>query len=96
VRICRYLTISLKDRNESSDPAKLLTHHSWQGALRDNDVTIYGGERAAHALGLPPAPEVKFEYGSKALTLELVASLEEAVNHIHRYGSSHTETIVTG
>jgi len=67
-----------------------------KGALRDSDVTIYGGERAAHALGLPPAPETKFEYGLKALTLEIVSGLEEAIDHIHAYGSSHTESIVTG
>jgi delta-1-pyrroline-5-carboxylate synthetase len=30
-----------------------------------------------------------------ACTVELVAGLEEAVEHIHKYGSSHTEVIVT-
>ena len=67
-----------------------------QGALRDSGVTIYGGERAAHALGLPAAPAAKHEYGEKALTLELVPDMEAAVEHIHRFGSGHTEAICTG
>ena len=67
-----------------------------QRALRDQDIVVYGGDRAAHALGLTPAPAPKKEYGSKELTLELVASLDEAVQHIHSFGSGHTEAIVTG
>ena len=67
-----------------------------QGALRDHGVTIHGGERAAHSLGLQPAVSPKHEYGAKELTLELVADMDEAIDHIHRFGSSHTEAIVTG
>ena len=67
-----------------------------QKALREQEVMIYGGERAAQALGLGPAPGPSTEYGSRELTLEIVASLEEAVDHIHAFGSSHTEAIVTG
>lgn len=47
-------------------------------------------------LGLPAAPSPKHEYGTTALTVELVDSLEEAIDHIHKNGSSHTESIVTG
>lgn len=67
-----------------------------QRALREEQIVMYGGERAAHALGLAPASAPKKEYGSKELTLELVASMDEAVEHIHAFGSSHTEAIVTG
>ncbi|MCW8131553.1 MAG: glutamate-5-semialdehyde dehydrogenase [Planctomycetota bacterium] len=35
------------------------------------------------------------EYLDKILSLKLVGSLEEAVDHIETYGSRHTETIVT-
>jgi delta-1-pyrroline-5-carboxylate synthetase len=60
-------------------------------------VTIYSGPRLAAALtfGPPPAAKLSLEYGDLACTVELVASLEAAVDHIHKYGSSHTEVIVT-
>ena len=67
-----------------------------QAALRDNDIVIHGGEQARHALGLPLAPAPKMEYGTRDLTLELVSSMDEAIDHIHEFGSSHTEAIVTG
>ncbi len=35
------------------------------------------------------------EYSDLVLAVKVVASMDEAVDHIHRYGSSHTETIVT-
>jgi len=35
------------------------------------------------------------EYGELTLAIRTVASLEEAVDHIHRWGSAHTEAIVT-
>ena len=67
-----------------------------QSALRSAGVTIYGGERATKILGLTPAKEPKHEYGTKELTLELVDSMEQAIDHIHEFGSGHTEAIVTG
>jgi glutamate-5-semialdehyde dehydrogenase len=35
------------------------------------------------------------EHGDLTLAARVVASLDEAIEHIHRFGSSHTETIVT-
>jgi gamma-glutamyl phosphate reductase len=66
-----------------------------QQALRDADITLFGGEKSTRALGLPDAPSPKHEYGSLALTLELVDSMDEAIDHIHKFGSAHTESIVT-
>lgn len=48
------------------------------------------------ALGLVAAPSPRVEYGNLTLTLELVDSLSEAVDHIHANGSGHTEAIITG
>jgi gamma-glutamyl phosphate reductase len=59
-------------------------------------VTVHGGERAAGMLGLPAAPAARHEYSSMDVTVELVGSLTEAIDHIHAHGSSHTECIVTG
>lgn len=59
-------------------------------------MTIFGGERATELLSLPRAASDKHEYGTLALTLELVDSMDEAIDHIHQYGSGHTESIITG
>ena len=66
-------------------------------ALKKKNVVIYSGPRLSATLtfGPPPAEKLSLEYGDLACTVELVASLEEAVDHIHKYGSSHTEVIVT-
>ena len=38
----------------------------------------------------------RHEYGEAEVTLELVESMDEAIDHLHAYGSGHTECIVTG
>ena len=38
----------------------------------------------------------RHEYGEAELTLELVSSMDEAIDHLHANGSGHTECIVTG
>ena len=67
-----------------------------QTALRDANITIYGGERSCKYLSLPSAPSPRHEYGTAALTLELVESMDDAIDHLHANGSGHTECIVTG
>lgn len=67
-----------------------------QVALHEAGVAVLGGERAVKQMGLDAAPAAKHEYGNLSLTLELVSSMDEAINHIHTYGSSHTEAIITG
>ena len=67
-----------------------------QTALRDANIAIYGGERSCKYLSLPKAPGPRHEYGTAALTLELVESMDDAIDHLHANGSGHTECIVTG
>ena len=38
----------------------------------------------------------RHEYGEPEVTLELVDSMDEAIDHLHAFGSGHTECIVTG
>ena len=64
-------------------------------ALRAAGVELHGGPRASVELGLPLQPQMHSEYGSLACTVEVVAGMEEAIKHIHAYGSGHTESIVT-
>lgn len=83
---------------------KILVHDAYKGqrldglmqALKDAGVTLHGGERAVAELGLSPAPSVRHEYSSLDVTIELVSSMDEAIDHIHANGSGHTESIITG
>lgn len=72
--------------------------------LKDSDVAIYADERAFTALyGKYPesllhhAAEEDFgrEFLSYALSVKTVDNIEEAIRHISRYGSGHSEAIVT-
>ena len=60
-------------------------------------MEIFSGPRLSQTLtfGPPQAAKLAFEYSGLACTVELVSSLEEAVDHIHKYGSGHTDVIVT-
>ncbi|KAI5706631.1 hypothetical protein M8J75_009940 [Diaphorina citri] len=65
--------------------------------FRDEGVKVYAGPNLTKKLtfGPPPAKSMKTEYGSLECAIEVVGDLQEAVDHIHTYGSSHTDVIVT-
>jgi gamma-glutamyl phosphate reductase len=52
---------------------------------------------AAAGVAAEPAADADFgrEWGDLTLSVRTVADLDEAVEHIHRHGSAHTEAIVT-
>lgn len=45
--------------------------------------------------GPPAAKSMRTEYGSLECTIEVVSDIDDAINHIHKYGSNHTDVIVT-
>ena len=65
--------------------------------LKANGVTIYSGPNLDSKLtfGPPPATKLRHEYGDLACTIEVVRSMYDAIDHIHKYGSSHTDAIVS-
>jgi len=65
--------------------------------LKKSGVSIFSGPRLSETLtfGPPRAEKLSHEYGDLACTVEIVADMEEAIDHIHKYGSGHTEVIVT-
>lgn len=85
----------------------LLVHASIHGKflplllpeLRERGVTVHGDERV-HALDgenvvLANDSDWSTEYLSADLAVKVVDSLDEAVAHIRRYSTDHTEAIVT-
>jgi len=66
-------------------------------ALKKAKVDIFSGPRLSEHLtfGPPKAEKMSFEYGALACTIEIVTDMEEAIDHIHKYGSGHTDVIVT-
>ncbi len=68
-------------------------------ALAENGVTIHGDEEVCALIeGAVPATEKDFaeEFLSLDMAVKLVGSVDEAIEHITRYGTGHTEAIVTG
>ncbi|QVQ51946.1 glutamate-5-semialdehyde dehydrogenase [Spiractinospora alimapuensis] len=67
-------------------------------AMTERGVTLHGDERTINIIGsATPATEVDWatEYLSHDLAVRVVDSLAEAVEHIRRYSTGHTEAIVT-
>ncbi|MDX6327252.1 MAG: glutamate-5-semialdehyde dehydrogenase [Nocardioidaceae bacterium] len=66
-------------------------------ALQEAGVTIHGDESFQGYDGVLPAGKDDFdrEYLSLDISAAVVPSLEDAVRHIRRHSSGHTETIVT-
>ena len=66
-------------------------------ALQDAGVTIHGDDRFAAYDGVVVATNEDFEteYLSLDISAAVVPGLEEAVSHIRRFSSGHTEAIVT-
>ena len=69
--------------------------------LREAGVEVRGCSRtlalAGPAAGIVPATEKDWatEYSDLILSVKIVADIDEALAHIERYGSKHTDTIVT-
>lgn len=65
--------------------------------LKREGVKVYAGPALNQNLtfGPPPAKSLKHEYGSLEATIEIVKNLDAAIDHIHKYGSSHTDVVIT-
>lgn len=66
-------------------------------ALKGHGVSVYSGPRLAKLLtfGPPPARSMRTEYSALECAVEVVDSIEDALEHINAHGSSHTDAIVT-
>ena len=67
-------------------------------ALREKDVEIHADDRAFLEIdGCVPATEADYgtEYLALKLSVKTVSGLEEAIGHINRYNTGHSEAIIT-
>ena len=67
------------------------------GKFKEAGVEVRGDEETRRIISCLPASEEdwKTEYLDYIVSIRIVPSLEEAVSHINRYGSHHTDSIVT-
>lgn len=66
--------------------------------FKENDIKMNGCEEVRKILNQSDIGEVKewhLEYGDKEVSLKIVEDTEEAYNHINKYGSHHTDSIVS-
>lgn len=64
--------------------------------LRENGVSLYGDCRvAALAPVAGPVQNWHTEYGEKELSVGFVPDVHAAITHINRYGSHHTDAIIS-
>lgn len=65
--------------------------------LRAEGVDYHPGPRLSKMLRFGPSlsANLRTEYSSLECAIEVVDSVDEAIQHINKYGSGHTETIVT-
>nr|XP_025695368.1 delta-1-pyrroline-5-carboxylate synthase isoform X1 [Arachis hypogaea] len=78
-----------KDLSETGGLNQLVAELTKEG------VELYGGPRASGLLNITKTSSFHKEYSSPACTVEIVDDVSAAIDHIHQYGSSHTECIVT-
>jgi glutamate-5-semialdehyde dehydrogenase len=68
-------------------------------ALRDAGVTVHGDDRVRAAGGADVVPVNDDDWAAEYLSLDIAAgvveSVDDAIAHIRRWGSGHTEAIIT-
>lgn len=69
----------------------------FKNALEASNVVLRGCDETGKLIGIEPADEVDWttEYLDYKLAVKIVSSLDEAIEHINRYGSHHTDVILT-
>lgn len=64
--------------------------------MKEIGVKVNGDDKARKIeASIGEVKEWAFEYGEKELSVKIVDSVEESVNHINEYGSGHTDCIIS-
>ncbi|KAF0817347.1 Gamma-glutamyl phosphate reductase [Bacillus sp. ZZV12-4809] len=80
----------------------ILVHREWKGlydlvnALKEKGVVIHAGEGVSGE-GIIPAAEKDWalEYLGMEVALKVTDSVDDAISHINRYGTKHSEAIIS-
>ena len=64
-------------------------------ALRDAGVTVYGDDYVSEKFGAEKVTEWHHEYLDMKCSVKVVSGIDEAIAHINRNGSGHTDAIIT-
>lgn len=66
-------------------------------ALSEHGVTVYGCEQTREIVDVFPATDEDFgkEYLDLCISCKVVSSTDEAIAHINKYGTGHSEAIIT-
>ncbi len=92
VTACNTLETLLVHKDIASELLPALQNSSYAG-----NVELRGCPRTLKIIDCTPATEEDFktEYLDFILSIKIVDDLDEAINHINKYGSHHTDCIVT-
>lgn len=92
VAVCNAVETLLVDKKIAKDFLPKV-----KAALAAHDVEIRGCKWTASIIDVKVAAEEDWstEYLDYILSVKVVAGLDEAIEHINRYGSKHTDAIVT-
>ena len=88
---CNAVETVLVHRDIAADfVPKLAEHLGRRGVAMHGDAAV-----RALVAGMEPVAAWDHEYGEPELAIGVVESMDAAIEHIHRHGSSHTESILT-
>merc|ERR1712129_404794 len=65
--------------------------------LKQEGVQVFTGPKIQPKMTFAPeeAKKMKHEYGDLSCTIEIVRNVYDAIDHIHKFGSGHTDVIIT-
>lgn len=90
VAVCNAAETLLIDESIASELLPVIAR-----ALEDRNVRLHGCEKAQAIYKMLPVDKWHHEYLDYEMSVRVVNGLDEAIDHINRYGSGHTDTIVT-
>jgi len=92
VAVCNAMETLLLHKNIAANYLPLLLP-----AMREKNVRLLGDEAVQAVIPVEPATEADWstEYLDYILSIRVVDDLDAAIDHINRYGSGHTDCIVT-